>query len=586
MTWYRIILLKLLIISFVFLSENLWCQISTPKVQVPSDLDHEFDNGSQITNIPLTPGKIEDLKLLGKLWGFLKYYHPAIAEGKHNWDYELFRILPKIIGNKSQIDRNSILLSWVTELGNVEEGYQEKLDSSRVKLYPNISWISEENVLGIKLSAKLEKIKSASRQMGNYYVSLTPFVQNPDFSNEKPYDQMQFPDVGFRLLALYRYWNIIEYYNPNRHLIGKNWDSVLYEFIPRFVNVSNTLEYKLCALNLISCINDTHADIYGDPDIEKFKGMNTAQYIVGFIENKAVIIDYVVNNNIFDSTLQKGDVILNIDSVDIETIIKRKLPSTSGSNYAAQLRKISSDLLRTNDLSLNIVYQRGDVIKNVAISTKITKKIADNYFKRKQLDSCYRLIRPQIGYIYPGNIKKIYIDSIMDKFSSTKGIIIDLRYYPQESIINALGQYLLPKPVAFEISSTGSLGTPGLFMYKQQPNLVGGNGTGVLYKGKIILLVNENTQSHAEFTAMAFSRYDQTIIVGSTTAGADGNISWFYLPGGIKTLISGIGIYYPDGKETQRVGILANVHVKPTIKGVKEGHDELLEKALEILNTK
>lgn len=71
-------------------------------------------------------------------------------------------------------------------------------------------------------------------------------------------------------------------------------------------------------------------------------------------------------------------------------------------------------------------------------------------------------------------------------------------------------------------------------------------------------------------------------LIGSTTAAADGNVSPIVLPGNIQTGISGIGVYYPDGRETQQVGIIPNIAVKPTIAGVAAGRDELLEKALEI----
>ena len=71
--------------------------------------------------------------------------------------------------------------------------------------------------------------------------------------------------------------------------------------------------------------------------------------------------------------------------------------------------------------------------------------------------------------------------------------------------------------------------------------------------------------------------------MGSTTAGADGNVSSIKLPGGIMTMISGIGVYYPDGKETQRIGIVPDIVVKPTIEGFNKGKDEVLEKALEFV---
>ena len=45
-------------------------------------------------------------------------------------------------------------------------------------------------------------------------------------------------------------------------------------------------------------------------------------------------------------------------------------------------------------------------------------------------------------------------------------------------------------------------------------------------------------------------------------------------------MISGIGVFYPDKRPTQRIGILADVEVKPTIAGIRAGRDELLEEAV------
>ena len=51
-------------------------------------------------------------------------------------------------------------------------------------------------------------------------------------------------------------------------------------------------------------------------------------------------------------------------------------------------------------------------------------------------------------------------------------------------------------------------------------------------------------------------------------------------------MISGIGVYYPDGRETQRIGIVPDIVIKPTIKGIAAGRDQLIEKAVEIINLK
>jgi C-terminal processing protease CtpA/Prc len=84
---------------------------------------------------------------------------------------------------------------------------------------------------------------------------------------------------------------------------------------------------------------------------------------------------------------------------------------------------------------------------------------------------------------------------------------------------------------------------------------------------------------------MAFRTAPNAVVIGSTTAGADGNVSKFWLPGVASTMISGIGVYYPDGRETQRVGIVPDIEIKPTIDGIRDGRDELLEKAISIINS-
>lgn len=70
------------------------------------------------------------------------------------------------------------------------------------------------------------------------------------------------------------------------------------------------------------------------------------------------------------------------------------------------------------------------------------------------------------------------------------------------------------------------------------------------------------------------------IVVGSTTSGNDGNVSPFALPGGVCAMISGIGVFYPDKRPTQRIGIVPDVEVRPTMAGIRSGRDEVLEEAI------
>ncbi|MDC0008380.1 S41 family peptidase, partial [bacterium] len=93
-----------------------------------------------------------------------------------------------------------------------------------------------------------------------------------------------------------------------------------------------------------------------------------------------------------------------------------------------------------------------------------------------------------------------------------------------------------------------------------------------------------NCQSQREFTAMCLQTGDNVTTIGSQTSGADGNVVIFNMLGGYKTQISGVGIFYPDGTETQRIGVKIDIDVKPTIEGLVKGKDEILERAIEFVS--
>jgi hypothetical protein len=68
-----------------------------PGIPAVFTTDHEFDNGSKVAITSLSDTQVQNLATLAKVWGFLKYHHPAVTSGKHHWDYELFRILPQVL---------------------------------------------------------------------------------------------------------------------------------------------------------------------------------------------------------------------------------------------------------------------------------------------------------------------------------------------------------------------------------------------------------------------------------------------------------------------------------------------------------
>jgi C-terminal processing protease CtpA/Prc len=418
-------------------------------------------------------------------------------------------------------------------------------------------------------------------------MDLVPGVKNPSITHENGYFEMTSPDAGYRLLCLFRYWNLVQYWFPYKHLIGEDWNNVLAEFIPKMIKASDATQYAVTTRRLIARIHDTHANVWGaNKVLDSLKGKFYPPVKIKFVDDQPVVSMVTHKEQALASNLEVGDVILSVNNKKISDIITETLPDLPASNRPTQLRDLAGLLLRSNDsLSPVTLLRDGKEINTTLIhvsSRQMVLRYAYDFPYMK--DSSFFFIKPGIGYINLGTIKRTQVDSVFKALNGSAGLIIDNRQYPGDFPIYDIAGELLPEKQDFTKIPAGSLDYPGAFFAK--PSLTAGKKNKDYYKGKVVILVNENTQSSGEFHTMAFRIAPSATVIGSTTAGADGNVSGFYLPGGIYTMFSGISILYPDGRETQRIGVVPDIEVKPTLAGIKEGKDELVEKAIEIINGK
>lgn len=188
----------------------------------------------------------------------------------------------------------------------------------------------------------------------------------------------------------------------------------------------------------------------------------------------------------------------------------------------------------------------------------------------------FRLLSKDIAYLKLSSVKSADATHYIEQAAGTKGLIIDIRNYPSEFMVFDLGSRLVSKDTPFATFTVGDLDNPGAMRWGITESI---KPAAPHYSGKVIVLVDETSMSQSEYTAMAF-RAAGALVIGSTTAGADGDVTAIPLPGGLQTMMSGIGVFYPDKKPTQRVGIIPDVQAQPTIGGITAGRDEVLEVAM------
>ncbi len=372
-----------------------------------AERDTEFDNGSRIELEELTPQMSENLEVLGKVWGFLKYYHPEVTQGKYNWDYELFRVLPAIAKAKDKVQRNILLNNWIDKYGKIKETRDYTIsDSIKYSRFIDLDWLEDRNIFDDKIIAKTQNIRNAHRSKKvNYYIVPHMSGGKIDFDKEKIYKYIKWDDQGFRILTLFRLWNAIEYCFPYTPYTDIPWNTLLKDYIPKFVSPENQTNYELAIMELGAKINDSHGYIQ-IPNNKLLETVLAPMYAVNRIpiELTQTIEGNIVVKSTRSEFFQRGDIIISIQGKDIKGIIEEMSPYIAASNRIGLIRNISRYLMSSRLNEVNVeVFRNG---KRMEIHVKHFKP--NKQYNGIKLWKEYNLDKKNIIHVDILKIKTLY----------------------------------------------------------------------------------------------------------------------------------------------------------------------------------
>ena len=540
------------------------------------DTDHAFDAGSGLKPAALTKLQVANLVTLGKVWGFVKYRHPKVTSAQAHWDYDLFRVLPAVLAAKDRAAANAAIDAWLAErLGDPPPCAPCATVPADVQMPARLDWIADRARLGNVLAARLAMIhERRSTTDEQHYVTLrTVGAGNPDFSNEQAYPKADSTDAGMRLLAVYRFWNIVESWFPYRDVIGEDWDAVLAEFVPRAFAAKTNDEGTRVLLALVARAHDGHANLWSGTDKRPPVGDCLAPVSLRFVEGQYVVADVADSVSV---DLAPGDAILALDGVPLEKLVPPWLPLYGASNDDARRRDIARVLTQGPCRPVRVLRERDGKRATITVARVSNEKPGARFTHDRPGDT-FRRVSDELAYLKLSTVEAKKAADYARQAEGAKLLVIDVRNYPKEFMVFALGQHLVGEKTAFVEFTSGDMANPGTFKWKSRLSL---EPRAPRFTGRVALLVDETTQSQAEYTTLAFRSAPGAIVVGSTTAGADGNVSPIPLPGGQRAMISGIGVFTADRQPTQRIGIVPDVVVRPTRQGLAQGRDEVLEAAV------
>jgi C-terminal processing protease CtpA/Prc len=391
------------------------------------------------------------------------------------------------------------------------------------------------------------------------------------------YQEMLFPDPGYRMLAAFRIWAGIEFFFAYPHLMDQDWSDVLREFVPRFQAASDAEAYALTVSEMVTRIQDSHGFVSGPAHREYF-GSAYAPFNVRMVEGVPLVTALTDEAAAGEAGVEVGDEILAVDGERASDRIQRLARYYAASTEDALLRNVTRSLVAGAEGADAVVSVRKADGSEVELTVPLRASFvgSGNY----RTTEVVRMLEGGVGYVDLDRLTQPNIPEMMEKLADATAIVFDMRGYPDDNVFLLAAWLGLDgdTPVAdFRMpiltAADGEWGRTSR-SFKQVLPLPAYPTT---FDGPTVMLVDERTQSSAEHTGLLFESANGTRFVGSNSAGANGNVTTLGVPGGITVTFTGLDTRHGDGRQLQRIGLEPHLYVKPTIEGIRAGRDEVLE---------
>ena len=445
-----------------------------------------------------------------------------------------------------------------------------------------MDWISHRAFLGEELCGYLEDLsRTHVSDWTCGYASRGEGVV--DFSHEDPRPDFDGTDAGVRLLGAFRFWNAFAWFSPNVDITRTDWDDALRGAIDDMVAARDRTGYERALARLTAQTGDGHV-MLETPDMGLLRYYGRYWLPCTFLSIDGEVVVKAVPDDC--TALRPGDVLLAVDGMTMADRIaelSEYFPLPEPDKF---VNVLAYPLMSAAGKTSRVTLRRDGTEQTVEVANRT------EVYGGPARPGSGLLEDGRIGYIAPGTLKEGELQALMTDFAGTDGLVVDLRQYPAVDLRFLLPEYLNPAPTEFTILELPSLADPGRFFQIPYSSgagtmaalgLADGTAAFPLYTGQVVVLMDETSQSQAEYTIMSVRQAPGAVVVGSPSVGADGNAVYIKLPGGCRTRFTALGVLTPEGGQTQRVGLQPDVLCTPTVAGIAAGRDELLEKAVELI---
>ncbi len=375
-------------------------------------------------------------------------------------------------------------------------------------------------------------------------------------------------DRGTRLADVIMAWNIFEHFYPYFDVVKTDWAGVLPKALARAANDKDESAFNDTLRGLIAELHDGHGGIS--------KGNPRASLPLAWdwIEDKLVIT--AVSDSI-KGRISPGDVVLTINGQPAAQALAAQEVLVSGATRQwIRYRGLQSLRGGRKDQTANLTIERlAEPGKSVDVPLQYVTALPVQEHRPARIEE----IQPGIFYVDIARIAESDLQSALPQLEKAQGIIFDFRGYP--SLGPAFLTYLSDHPLL-----SAQWHVPDVLWPDRHDMQFSRGGEWNLQPAKPFLaakkafIIDGRAISYAESCMGIVEYYKLGAIVGSPTAGTNGNVNPVTLPGGYTITWTGMKVLKQDGSRHHGVGIMPTIPVSRTRAGVAAGHDEFLDAAI------
>lgn len=373
-------------------------------------------------------------------------------------------------------------------------------------------------------------------------------------------------DTDTRLADVVIAWNVFRHFYPYWAEAGADWDSRLRPHLEAAYAAGTRQAHRGALRQLVADLRDGHGNV-----VEASPPPQRASLPI----RVAIVADaLVVTASGIPEEIPVGTVVSAIDGVPSTQRIAEATRLVSGTEQWKHARVAQEIVACEKDTVVALVLNRGARSQSASVRCDAVQAPPE---KRP---AAVTELTPGVWYVDLTRVPTPEVMPVLDKLAAAEGVVFDVRGYPTDAGARLL-PHLIDAPetdrwmhVAKIVGPFGEVAgwqSVGWNLQPLAPRLT----------GKVVFLTDGRAISYAESVMGYVADKKLGTIIGSPTAGANGNVASFGVPGGFTIAFTGMRVTRHDGEAPHHlVGITPDIAISRSLAGLRDGRDEVLDRAL------